>query len=84
MATRITFKASVSFETDSVPVQTHRVEIIAATAQKAASEAVKSARRVFAGSRPRSIVVVLEETGRVALASSGKVVGWRLSGDQRV
>lgn len=84
MATRITFKASVSFESDSAPVLTHRAEIVAATAQKAASLAVKAARQVFRGRAPRSIVVVLEEVGRVALPVSDKVVGWRLSGDQRV
>jgi hypothetical protein len=67
MALRITFKASVSFESDSAPVLTHRAEIAATNAQKAASLAVKAARQVFRGKSPRSIVVVLEEVGRACV-----------------
>ena len=70
MATRITFRATVSLESDTQPVQTHRMEIQAATAQKAASRAVQAARKAFPGSRPRSIVVVLEEMARCVLQLS--------------
>jgi hypothetical protein len=74
MATRITFKASVSFESDSAPVLTHRAEIVATTAQKAASLAVQAARRAFKGKSPRSIVVVLEETSRTTVAGKTPAV----------
>lgn len=60
----------MSFESDSAPVLTHREEIAATNAQKAASLAVKAARKVFRGKSPRSIVIVLEEVGRVQLPRS--------------
>ena len=64
MATRITYRASVSLETDTQPVQTMRREIVAANAPQAARRALTEARRLFSGSRPRSMVVVLEEISR--------------------
>ncbi len=75
MATRITYRASVSFESDSAPVLTHRVEITATTAQKAASLAVKGARQAFRGKSPRSIVVVLEEVSRAMVPGVRKFSG---------
>jgi len=86
MATRITYRASVSFESDSAPVLTHRAEIVAATARKAASVAITEARRAFPGSRPRSIVVVMEEISRgtVPGKAPAKLTAWRKSGDQRL
>lgn len=67
MATRITYFASVSFEFDLRPVLTVRGEIVAPNAARAASRAVQQARRAFPGSRPRSIVVVLEVRERVVV-----------------
>ena len=64
MATRITFNASVSFESDTAPVLTHRAEIVATNAQKAASMAVKAARKACPGRAPRSIAIVIEEISR--------------------
>lgn len=84
MATRITFKASVSFESDTMPVLTHRAEIVATNAQKAASLAVKAARQAFRGKSPRSIVVVFEELSRATVVSPQKVTGWGKHGDQRL
>lgn len=67
MATRISFKASVSFEHPTAPVRTHRTEIVATTAQKAASQAIAGARRTFPGARYTSVVVVLEEVSRTTV-----------------
>jgi hypothetical protein len=72
MAVRITYRASVSFESDTQPVQTMRREIVAANAPQAARRAITEARRAFAGSRPRSIVTVLEELSRMTLPRVGK------------
>ncbi len=79
MATRITYRASVSFESDSVPVLTHRAEIVATNAQKAASLAVKAAKQAFRGKSPRSIVVVLEEVGRARVDGPANVRGKSLA-----
>lgn len=65
MAVRVTYTASVSLEYDYQPVQTVRVEIVAASHIKAASRAVREAIRTFPNARPRSIVVVLEIGERV-------------------
>jgi hypothetical protein len=64
MAIRITYNASCSFESDTVPVQTFRSEIVAANVSQAARRTITEARQAFPGSRPRSIVVVLEEISR--------------------
>ncbi len=68
MATRITYQASVSFESDTAAVLTHRVEVVAPNAEKAASQAIRLARRAYPNQRPRSLVVVLEELGRTTVA----------------
>ncbi len=65
MAIRITYNASVSWEFDQQPCQTWKGEIVAPSAIRAASRAVQAARKAFPGSRPRSIVVVLEVGERV-------------------
>lgn len=65
MATRTTYQASVSLEFDLQPVLTVRTAIVAPSASTAASRAVRAARRKFPGTRPRSIVVVLEVGERV-------------------
>jgi len=64
VALRITFRASCSYESDSVQVQTYRSEIVAPNARRAASRLLFEARRAYPGSRPRSIVLVLEEISR--------------------
>ena len=69
MPIRITFRASVSFESDARPVQTQKTTLIAANAAQAARRALTGARQEFAGSRPRSIVIVLEELSRERQAS---------------
>lgn len=64
MALRITYSASVSLEFDTQPVLTVRREIVAANAPQAARRALTEARRAYPGTRPRSMVVVLEELSR--------------------
>ena len=64
MAWRYTYRASTTFEHDLQPPQTDRREIVAPNASSAARRAVEGARRTFPGSRPRSIVVVLEVLSR--------------------
>lgn len=71
MATRITYRAAVSFESDTQPVQTLRKEIVAANAPQAARRALTEARRTFSGSRPRSMVLVLEEISRGSVVVPG-------------
>lgn len=55
------FIASVSFEYDLSPVQTHRTAIEAPNAGAALRRAFDATRREFPGSRWRSLVVVLEK-----------------------
>lgn len=66
MAIHTKYRTSVSFEFDLQPVLTERGEISAPNAARAATKAIQSARRAFKGSRPRSVVVVLETIERVA------------------
>jgi hypothetical protein len=60
MAVRITYSASVTFETDQQPCRTWRGEIVAANGAQAVRRAYTAASKAFPNSRPRSLVVVLE------------------------
>lgn len=64
MAVRITYRASVSYESERKPVQTHWAKVVAPNAPSAARQALNGARRAFPGCRAKSIVVVLEEVSR--------------------
>lgn len=72
MATRITYRAVVSFEFDTQPVLTDRSEIVAPNAATAARRALQMARRAFPSTKPRSVVVSLEEISRGIVPSSRK------------
>lgn len=67
MAKRTRFSASISFETDTQPVRTHKTEIVATNAESAARLAVKSARKAFPQAQYRSVVVVLEKLGTLTV-----------------
>jgi len=54
------YGASVTFEFPEAAPETARMAIVAGSHQKAASEAVREAKRRFPGRRPSSIVVLLE------------------------
>jgi hypothetical protein len=53
--------ASVSLESDTQPVKTHRTQISALRPQTAASRAIREAQQAFKGAHYRSLVVVLEK-----------------------
>lgn len=55
------FMASVTLESDTQAPRTHRAEISASSPQKAASLAVRAARKEFSGARWSSLVVVLQK-----------------------
>ena len=55
------YKASISFEHDTLPVRTHRCIVEGVDARPGARRAVEQAMRAFSGTRWRSIVVVLEK-----------------------
>jgi len=61
------FSASVSFEYDLAPVRTAKYELHASSANSAARMAVKQARQELAPTKWRSMVVVLERLGAVAV-----------------
>jgi hypothetical protein len=65
MAQHTRFSATVSFESDTQPVRTHRQEFVVASAVKATRLAVNAARRAYPGVHYRSMVVVLERMGQV-------------------
>lgn len=54
------YLASVTFENAQGAPETHREVIEAASHQKAASSAVRAAKRMLPGRRPTSIVILLE------------------------
>jgi hypothetical protein len=64
VATRITYRTSVTFEYDLQPVQTYRGEIVVANARLGARRAMEQAQKAFPNAKPRSMVVVLEELTR--------------------
>lgn len=72
MATRITYRAVTSYEFDTQPVLTDWREIVAPNASTAARRALQMARRAFPGSRPRSMVVSLEEISRGEVPTTRK------------
>lgn len=55
------FRASVSLESDLMPVRTHRVELIAPTAKNASRRALDATLKAFKGARWRSVCIVLEK-----------------------
>jgi len=59
MAKRV-FRASVTWESKSVAPETVRTQIVAASWQSAASQAVRVAKKASPGKRASSLVVVLE------------------------
>jgi hypothetical protein len=60
MATRTFYDASVTLESDEAAPKTFRGEIVAANGAQACRRAYEAATKRFPGSRPRSVVVVLE------------------------
>ena len=56
------YKAVVCFEYDTQAHRAYRGEIVAGKASTAASRAVREARKAMPGSRPASILVLLEPT----------------------
>ena len=56
------YKAVVWCEYDTPAPRAYRGEIVAGTASTAASRAVREARKAMPGSRPASILVLLEPT----------------------
>ena len=65
MSEKPRFLASVTLESDTQAPRTHRSEISAASPQKAASTAIRGARRAFSGARWSSLVVVLQKVEAV-------------------
>ena len=57
------YKASISFEHDTLPVRTHRCEVEGLDGRPGARRAVEQAMQAFPGARWRSLVVVLEKLG---------------------
>ena len=72
MAKHTVYSASATYEFYNQPPRTIRLEIVAATAAKAASRAAQAARKEFRGSRPSSIVVVLEVHEQVPIVGRSK------------
>jgi len=58
---RVRYRASVSFENDTVPVQTYRGEIAVPNPRLGVRRAFEAASRACPNSRWRSVVVVLEK-----------------------
>lgn len=55
------YRASVSFESDRLPVRTYRGEICVANARLGARRAVEAAQKAYRGASWRSLVIVLEK-----------------------
>ena len=60
------YRASISFEHDTLPVKTHRQEIITQSGGKAASLALRLAREAYPRTTWRSVVIVLEKLGEAS------------------
>lgn len=77
------YRASVSFEHDTLPVKTYRGEVVAQVATKAATSALRAARSAFPYTQWRSVVVVLEKLDEKApqKASRGAVGAEGADGD---
>lgn len=72
MAIHTKFIATVSLESDTQPVRTHKEAFVVSSASTAARLAVNAARRMYPGVQYRSLVVVLEKQGREVVAGVKK------------